>query len=151
MSQRRIKPTHDEFQIKKLLSRTISMLHDCFYRQFTPANGKVIPRRFVTLLCAFAASSNENVCAISASVRTRSIALLNSLIASSVSPLQKYEKVWNWSKSCICCEGKIKKYHGKNKIAHRGNSGKNLIKMLPEARINSEQIILMICQTMINT
>ena len=60
----------------------------------------MIPRFFVALLCAFAASSKENVCAISASVRTRSIALLNNLMASSELPLRKTKKIVH----CECSE-----------------------------------------------
>lgn len=50
--------------------------------------GRVIPYNLVTLLCALAASNKENVLAISASVRTRSIARSKSLTASSLLPLK---------------------------------------------------------------
>ena len=47
------------------------------------------PSVSVTYFCAFAASRSENVCASSASVLTRSMALLNSSIALSKFPLKQ--------------------------------------------------------------
>ena len=49
------------------------------------------PSVSVTYFCAFAASRSENVCASSASVLTRSMALLNSSIALSKFPLKQRE------------------------------------------------------------
>ena len=51
--------------------------------------GGVSPSVSVTYFCALAASRRENVCANSASVLTKSIALLNSSIARSKLPLHK--------------------------------------------------------------
>ena len=49
------------------------------------------PSVSVTYFCAFAASRSENVCASSASVLTRSMALLNNSIALSKFPLKQRE------------------------------------------------------------